>query len=298
LNRLSTLLRANLAKHGWRQILIDYALITAGALMNSVAYNLFYIPNDVVSGGIGGVGIIANHLWGLPVGMVTLALNIPLFVAGLRWSGGLTTGIRTVYAVAVMSLGIDLLRPYLPAVTETPLLYITYGGLLDGAGLALVLRAQGTTGGTDIIATLLRRFTGLEVSRGMFFSNALIIAGAAVIFGLERAMYGVMGAAVSAWAVDTVLAGGRRARQALIISEKWEAARDILLEDLVRGVTVIPATGAWTSAERPLLLCVIAPREVPHLRRLVSEIDPHAFVVVGETTDVWGEGFTPMDHHL
>ncbi len=291
-------LRAHLARQTPREVAIDYLLLTIGALMNSIAYIIFYIPNNLVSGGVGGLGIFAHYLFGWPVGLVTLALNIPLFIAGLRWGGGITTGIRTIYAVVVMSLGIDLLEPLLPTVTRTPLLYITYGGLLDGAGLALVLRAQGTTGGTDIVAQLLRRFTGLEISRGMFISNALIIAAAALIFGLERAMYGVMGAAVSAWTVDTVLAGGRRARQAIIISDRWEAVRDMLLQDMERGVTILPGRGGYTGAERPVLMCVIAPREVAYLRRQVQDIDRDAFVVIGDTTEVWGEGFTPVDHHL
>jgi uncharacterized membrane-anchored protein YitT (DUF2179 family) len=296
--RVREALRAHVARHGWRRILTDYLFITIGALMNSAAYDLFYIPNDVVSGGIGGVGIIANHLFGVPVGLATLALNVPLFFAGLRWGGGITTGIRTIYAVIVMSLGIDLLAPYMPYVTDNPLLYIAYGGLLDGSGLALVLRAQGTTGGTDIIAQLLKRFFGLEISRGMFLSNAAIIAAAALVFGMERAMYGVILAAVSAWAVDTVLAGGRQARQVFIISNAWEAVRDQLLHELERGVTILPGRGGFTGAERPVLMCVISPREVAHVRRLVQQIDEDAFVIVGTTTEVWGEGFQRMDHDL
>ncbi len=295
---LREMLRAQIRRHGWRQILTDYALITLGALMNSIAYDLFYVPNRVVSGGIGGVGIIANHLLGWPVGLVTLALNIPLFVAGLRWGGGFTTGIRTIYAVTVMSLGIDLLAPYLPPVTRSPLLYIAYGGLLDGTGLALVLRAQGTTGGTDIVAQLLRRFTGLEIGRGMFIANAAIIAVAALVFGLERAMYGVMVAAVSAWTVDTVLGGGRQARQVLIISEKWEAIRDELLHELERGVTVITGRGGYTDEERIVLLCVVSPHEVAFVRRHVEEIDPAAFVIVSIATEVWGYGFGRIDRQV
>lgn len=288
-------LRAHVARHGWRRILVDYVLITTGALMLALAYDLFYIPNDVVSGGVGGIGILAHTLLGWPVGLVTLALNVPLFLAGLRWGGGFAMGVRTIYAVLVMSVAIDALAPYLPEVTENPLLYITYGGLLDGAGLALVLRAQGTTGGTDIIAQLLHRFSGLELSRGMFISNALIIAGAAAAFGLERAMYGVMVAAVSAWAVDTVLAGGRRARQVFIISEHWQAVRDELLGELERGVTLMRGMGGYTGAERTILMCVISPHEVAFVRRLVQEIDPAAFVIVGTTTEVWGEGFGRID---
>jgi uncharacterized membrane-anchored protein YitT (DUF2179 family) len=287
-------IRGHFRKHGWKQIAWDYVQISAGALLLAAGYNIFFVPNNVVSGGISGVGIIIHHLLGLPVGVVTFALNLPLFVAMLRWSGGVTTGIRTIYAVLVMSAAIDLTANLVPHIADRPLLYVTYGGLLDGLGVGLVLRAQATTAGTDIIARLLRRFTGLEISRGVFVSNALIVALAALVFGLERAMYGVMVAAVSALATDTVLSGGRRARQALIISERWEEVRDGLLRDLERGVTILQGQGAYTGQDRPVLLCVIAPREVAWLRRLVMEIDPQAFVIIGSAPEVYGEGFAQI----
>ena len=111
-------------------------------------------------------------------------------------------------------------------------------------------------------------------------------------------MYGVMVAAVSAFAVDTVLAGGRRARQVYIISSEWDAVKDILLHELERGVTILSGRGGYTGADRTILMCVISPREVARVRRLVQEIDPDAFVIVGSTTEVWGEGFQPIHHDL
>ncbi len=295
---LQTRLAGHVAKHGRRQIAIDYVTMTAGAFALGLAYNLFFVPNEVVSGGISGVGVIAHYLFGWPVGLVTLLLNVPLFIAGLRWGGGLSTGVRTVYAVIVMTATIDLTAPFIPAVTDNPLLFITYGGLLDGLGVGLVLRAQGTTAGTDIMARLLHHFTGLEISRGMFLTNALIIAGAAIVFGLEKAMFGVIVAAISAWAVNVVLAGGRQARQAFIISEKWEEVRDVMLTEMGRGVTIVPGTGAYTGRERPMLMSIVSPREVPAVRRLVHDIDPRAFVIFGMATEVYGEGFYPIDREV
>src|SRR5690606_21009132 len=295
---LQSRLAGQVAKLGRRQIAIDYVTMTAGAFALGLAYNLFFVPNEVVSGGISGVGVIAHYLFGWPVGLVTLLLNVPLFIAGLRWGGGLSTGVRTVYAVIVMTATIDLTAPFIPAVTDNPLLFITYGGLLDGLGVGLVLRAQGTTAGTDIMARLLHHFTGLEISRGMFLTNALIIAGAAIVFGLEKAMFGVIVAAISAWAVNVVLAGGRQARQAFIISEKWEEVRDVMLTEMGRGVTIVPGTGAYTGRERPMLMSIVSPREVPAVRRLVHDIDPRAFVIFGMATEVYGEGFYPIDREV
>lgn len=275
----------------WRRALLDMLQIAVGAFLIALAFNLFFVPNDVVPGGVSGIAILLRHFFGTPVGLVTLALNVPLFVAGLRWAGGLATGARTVFAVVVFSLALDLLPLPETPITENPLLYVSYGGLMTGLGAGLVFLAQGTMGGGGIVARLINRFTGLSVSRGIFLSDALPIVAAAIIFGLEQAMFGVMVVAISAWAMDVVLAGGRRARQALIISDEWEGVRDALLNDLHRGVTVLSAQGAFTGAQRSLLLCIINQTEVARLRRLVQEIDPAAFVIVNATTEVWGGGF-------
>jgi uncharacterized membrane-anchored protein YitT (DUF2179 family) len=294
---LARLLRPNVRQTP-RQIFWDYAQITLGCLMMAITNDVFWVPHSVVSGGVSGIGIIAHHLLGWPVGLVMLALNVPLFFAGLRWGGGITTGVRTIYAVVVMSVAIDLLAPIVRSPTDNPLLYITYGSLIDGVAMGLVFRAQGTTGGTDIIGRLLRHFTGLEISRGVFAINALTTLGAIVVFGLEKAMYGIMVAALCSWAIDVVLSGGRRARQVIIISIQWQSVRDTILTRLERGVTILNARGAYTEIDRPVLLVVIAPSELPALRQVVTETDPDAFVIVASTTEVWGQGFTSIHSEL
>lgn len=221
IHRLRSQLRDHVTKQTPRQIFLDYLLITIGCVLMALTNNAFWVPNRVVSGGVSGLGIIANYLWGLPVGMVMLTLNIPLFLAGLRWGGGITTGIRTIYATVVLSLAIDLTAPYVPSPTSSPLLYITYGSIIDGIAMGLIFRAQATTGGTDIVGRLLKHFFGLEISRGVFIANALTTLAAIIVLGLEKAMYGVMVAALNAWVIDVVLAGGRRARQVIIISNEW-----------------------------------------------------------------------------
>lgn len=289
--RLWRRLRERLGGVNWWRTLLEFAQITLGAVVLALAYDLFFVPNNVVPGGISGLAIVLRELFGWPVGLVTLLLNVPLFLAGLRWSGGMTTGVRTVYAVAIFSAALDLLPVPLEPVTDNPLLYVAYGGLMSGAGVALIFLAQGTAGGTGIIGRLLPRVTGLSVSQSIFIADALVIVAAAFVFGLEPAMYGVMVTAVSAWSLDIVLSGGRRARQALIISDEWQAVRDILLADLRRGVTILTGQGGYTGRQRTMLMCIINRTEAARLRHLVRTVDPAAFVVVSPTTEVWGEGF-------
>lgn len=282
----------------WRQTFSDYAQITFGVFLLSLAFNLFYVQNEVVPGGVSSLGVIANYLFKAPVGLIVFVLNVPIFIAGLVWAGGVATGARTLYAIVAFSFILDVTAPFLPSLTKTPLLYIAFGGALDGLGIGIVLRAQGTTGGTDILARVLYRFTGIGISEWMFVLNGGIVVLAAIVFGLEQAMYGVMIAGVSAFVTDVTLSGGQEARQALIISDKSEQIRDALLHRMERGVTVISSHGGYTDTERPILMCVVRRTEIITLRRLVYEIDPRAFVTVGLITNVWGEGFDRIDREV
>ena len=274
------------------RVAADYAVIVLGSILIAVGANLFMIPNRVVSGGVTGVGTILYYLMGLPVGMVTLAINVPLFVIALKWGGGISAGVRTVVAVTVMTLAIDLLPPYLPEhVTSDPLLYTLYGGLLDGLGLGLVFRAGGTTGGTDILAQLLDRAFGWKIGHTLLAANVLILGSSALIFGLEPALYALLLAIVSSRVIDLVQEGIKPSRAAWIITKRSEAVRMAILQDMERGVTVFQGEGGYTGEPKRVLLCAVSQSELSRLERLVSRIDPEAFMIVQSASEVIGEGF-------
>jgi len=277
----------------------EYALITLGAFLVALGADVFLIPNKVVSGGVTGIAIILYYLLGTPVGVMTVALNIPLFVAGVRWGGGLSTGMRTVYAVVVMSFFIDFLQGRVPAVTRDPLLYTIYGGILDGLGLGIVLRFRGTTGGTDIIAMLVKRFLGINYGTTLLVANVVIIGAAAFIFGVEPAMYAIILAAVSSKVIDLVQEGQEAARAALIISTQPHAVRQAILEQLERGVTVLEGWGGYTQTPREVLLCAVQRSEISRLKHLLHQVDPQCFVIITPAHEVLGEGFQPfhLPHH-
>ena len=269
----------------------DVVLLTGGALLIALAVDLFLVPNDVVSGGLTGAAQLAHTWLGTPVGLVTLILNIPLLILGVRALGGFVFGVRTIYATVVMSVAIDLLAPHVRTVTADPLLYTLYGGLLDGIGMGLVFRARGTTGGTDIVARWLELRRGVRPGRAMAAINAAILAGAFFAYGAEKVLYAVLVAFVAGLALDYTLAAGSGARQALIVTDHPGAVTAALMHDLGRGVTVIEGRGAYTGAERSVLLCVVGRAEISPLRALVAAADPRAFVIVGEASEVFGEGF-------
>lgn len=274
----------------------DYLIMTIGAVCVAISVDLFLAPNNVVTGGVTGVAMILNDLFGLPIGLAVLVMNVPLLIAGFRYLGGFVFGVRTIYATVAMSLAIDLLAPYINQYLQAPsdpLLYTLYGGLLDGVGIGLVFRVQGTTGGVDIIARFLQRWRGIQMGRSLLAMNALIFAAAASIFSLDKVLYALLAAFISGRTIDVVLEGASYARQAIIISSQPDQIRMAIIERLGRGVTELPGRGGFTAAERTVLLSVVAQSEVSVLKAVVRECDPQAFVVFSNVNEVLGEGFKP-----
>lgn len=274
----------------WR-IARDYALMTVGALCIALSIDLFLVPNNVIAGGVTGVSIILNSLVGTPVGLVILLLNVPLFIVGWRALGGLIFGVRTVFAVVVLSLAVDALAPLLRPVTTQPLLFILYGGVLDGLGTGLIFRGLGTSGGIDIVARLLERWRGVRPGRTLLALNALTYAGAFFIYGAEPVLFALLASFISSRAVNVVLEGGVTARQALIVTARPAEITAAVLQDLARGITVLEGKGGYTHQDRAILLCVVLRSELSFLKQIIARADPDAFVIVGEVAEVLGEGF-------
>jgi uncharacterized membrane-anchored protein YitT (DUF2179 family) len=283
----------------WRKVLstvFDYAQLTLGAGLIALGIDLFLVPNKIVSGGLTGIATILHLTLGSPVGIVVLVLNIPLFIAGARWTGGLRFATRTIYATAMMSILTDMLAPIvatIPPITQ-PLLFTLYGGLLDGVGMGLVFRAQGTTGGTDIIARLVNHFRGVPLGQTMLAVNGLVLATAAIIFGIEPALYALIVTFVASRVVDVVQGEAAYARAAIIISAKADDIRSRVLADLERGVTILAGRGGYSEEGTEVLYCVVTRSEVSILKRLVQTIDPKAFVVITEASEVLGAGFKEL----
>ncbi|MFI5142585.1 MAG: YitT family protein [Thermoanaerobaculales bacterium] len=285
--------RGFVAPAGRAGIAFDYAQIVAGSLMVAVGTNLFFVPNNVVSGGVTGIAILAHHVFHTPVGIVVLVLNLPLLWLGWRFAGGLRFFVRTAVSVAVLSAGIDITAGLLHAPTHDRLLVICYGGLVDGLGMGLVFRGRGSTGGTDVLARLAHRYFGVGIGQALLAINVAIFGVAAFVFGAEAVMVALALAFVSARVLDLVQAGFSAARAALIISHRPDAVREAVLKRLGRGVTVLHGQGGYTGEERPVLYVVVAPHEVGRLKRLVAHVDPAAFVAITPAQEVLGEGFAP-----
>lgn len=276
------------------RVIEDYLLITVGALVAAAGVDLFLTPNHVVSAGITGVAMLFHFTLKWPVGVVTLVLNLPLFLAAIRWGGGMKVLAKTLYATVVMSLGIDLLEPLLPAIQGDPLIYTLFGGLVDGLGIGLVLRAGGTTGGTDIVAQLVYKYRRVSFGTVFLVGNTAVLLGAIPVVGLVPVLYALIVNYISSRVLDTVQEGLGYARAVTIVSERPEEVRQAILDEIGRGLTVLQGWGGFSKEPRPVLYVVVSRSQISALKRLIADMDPDAFVVVSEAHEVLGEGFRPV----
>ena len=264
--------------------------IFLGLVTATIAYRLYLIPNCVVLGGFTGIGQLVNHFTGISVGTVNLVLNVPLFIFSMK-SMGLRFGLRSLIAMTGLSLLIDWLP--LSPFTDDLLLAAIYGGAISGIGFGLVLRCSATTGGTDMLASMLHRVVPvIRVSYAIFFIDGLVIAASAFVFEPQAAMYGLISAFISNVLVDVVLEGPNAANAYFIISDQSEAIAQHILQEMDRGVTALHAMGMYRRTEKQVLLCVVNRFQTMQLRRLVFAVDPHAFVFSSRAHEVLGEGFT------
>lgn len=273
----------------------EYLILTLGVLLTALGLDLFLVPNKIAAGGVSGIATIIFHLVGFPVGITILALNVPLFLWGL-YKLGLQVGFRSLYGTVTLSLFVDGLAPYLPVATRDALLASLFGGVLVGLGLGLVFRSKGTTGGTDFAALIVRRYVGINVGQLLFLIDASVVLAAGIAFrSYELALYALITIFVTAWIIDTVQDGISFTKAFFIISSYPDQIAGKINTELDRGATIWRGTGAYTGAERDVLLTVVSRSEVTRLKDLVHEIDPRAFVVVTDVREVFGEGFKRLE---
>ena len=276
----------------------DYALVLAGALLQAIALRLFLVPAELASGGISGISQLINHYTGWPIGLMVFIGNLPLFLLGWRYLGGRRFVLRTVVAVAAYSLFIDLLLllPFFPknGITDDLVLNSLYGAVGMGIGYGLVYRAQGTSGGSDILARILNRWRGIPMTQSYLMTDTAVILAAGFVFGWQKALYAIIVLYVSGLVVDSTLEGAGTVRTAFIVSDQSVTVSQRILSEMERGVTILNGTGAYTGAARPVIYCVVNRSEIQQLKTIVHESDPKAFMVIGQAHEALGEGFQPL----
>ena len=281
-----------LEKGGSREKLIAYAQIVLGCLIGGAAYPLFLVPNNIAPGGLTGIATIFNYLWGWPVGVTSMALNLPLFVIGWKAMGRVFV-FRSLVATILFSAFIDLLQ--LPPLTDDMLLATVYGALVLGVGLGLIMRGGATTGGSDMIARMVhKRFPIVTVGAFLFLVDCAVILCAAFTMSASAALYALICIFINAKAVDLVLAGMGSAKACFIITKQPDQVSRRIMQDMDRGATLIPARGAFSGEEKTVIISVVSRAEVLPLKRIVREEDGKAFVFITDTHETLGEGFEAL----
>jgi len=276
-------------------IIFDYLVIAAGATIMSLGLVLFLAPARIAPGGVSGLAIVLRDLWNLPMGLMMLVFNIPLFILGLKLLGR-KFGPRTLFAFIIVSLTTDIFDKvlHLEAATHNILLASIFGGVVLGLGLGIVFRFKGTTGGSDIVGQIINKYTNFSVGTGIMLVDFMIISIAGAAFqSINLALYGFISLYFSSKVVDLVIDGFDYARSFYIITEKQAAIIKAVTEEMNRGGTLLTGRGFYTGETRDTLFIVVTRKEVSTLRQLVKRVDPQAFMVIANVHEVLGYGFRP-----
>ncbi|SDM71029.1 YitT family protein [Bacillus sp. OK048] len=268
---------------------LEYINVLVGAALIALAFNVFLLPNQVASGGVSGISTILLHVLGWEPAYVQWAFNIPLFIAGVIFLGK-QFGVKTLVGTLFLPFVVFLTKNIEPW-TNDALLGALFGGVGVGLGLGIVFRGNASTGGTDLAAQIITKYTGLTLGTSVVLIDGLIVIAAAIVFDIERGLYALIALYVTSKTIDLVQVGFGRSKTAMIITNKQDEVREGILNKIDRGVTKLSAYGGFTDNERPVLMCVVDQREFTKLKQLVKALDPSAFVVVMDASEVLGEGF-------
>ena len=282
----------------WKPLLLDLLLYNLGSIAFALAVAVFTAPNDVAPGGVSGLATMLNYLsrqhlpFELPIGTLSLVINLPLLIAAWAKLGRRFT-LRTLVCTVLSSLWVDIFDQLLPPFRGEMILVSIFGGALMGLGIGLILSRGGTTGGSEIVASLLeRRWPHIPIGKLILAVDGVIIALSAVVYGqLESPLYAVVLVFISSLATDWLVYGGRRGKMAMILSKDTARLTQRIMTDLDRGVTLLKSVGGYTGREQDMLLCAVGREQVFALKRLVFSIDPDAFFMMLTTDEVLGFGW-------
>lgn len=271
----------------------DYLWIALGSVLYSLSFDWFYVPNQIGFGGLTALGMILNHLSpAVPIGTVVLILNIPIFSLGWKFLGGHTL-VSSLFAMAATSVLVDLISAVYTFPPMDPMLAAIFGGVSLGLSLGIIFSKGATTGGTDLIARLLKLpFAWLPMGKLLLVVDLSMLLAVSVAFrSMESAMYGIIALYISTMVMDMVLYGLDQSKVAYIVTSNPRPLAAEIDKQLDRGTTFLHGEGSFTGQDRLVLMCAFKQRQIVPLKALVHEMDPEAFIIVCNAHEVLGQGF-------
>ncbi|MEI6696202.1 MAG: YitT family protein [Bacteroidota bacterium] len=294
-----------------KQWFIAYSLIVLGSFILACGFVFFINPYNIVPGGVYGIGIVVHHLVpGIPVGLFGLAMNIPLTILGIRILGP-RFGVKTVIGMVLASVFMDVITFLIG--DENPktmlngsinlsndvLLACVFGGVLIGFGLGLIFKAKATSGGSDIVAMIISKYTRLPLGQLMIYVDSVIVLLGLVVFrDWKVPLYSWIVIFITGKVIDVVLEGVSYDKTLFIISDKYQEISDKILTDINRGGTFINGNGMFNNAEKKIIFTVVNRRELAVLQEFIHQIDPNAFLTVIDANEILGKGFKSLEEKL
>lgn len=284
-------------KKKWKNFLIDLGFILLGSIIYALSVDIFTAPNLIAPGGITGLATVLNYLFGTPIGLMAFLINVPIII----WAVceiGYKLVVKTMIAIVLSSVLIDLFAAFVPVYRGNMILVALIAGVFEGLGLSLTFIRGATTGGTDMIARLLgHRLPHFSMGKLMLVIDGIIVAISAVVFGsIDNAIYACIVIFVSTKLIDSILYGTDSGTGKLffVMSPKVREMGDRVIKELDRTVTYLDSHGGYTKEAGETMLCAVRRYEVYHIQTIIREVDRDAFVIVGDSGEITGEGFRPV----
>ncbi len=279
------------------QTLKTYGVITLGLFVNALAWTAFLLPSEIVGGGVTGAAALFYYATGVPVWISFVLVNIVLIALGIK-NLGIGFGIKTIYGVGVLTLFLAILQPLITQpIVDDRFMAAILGGIMSGASVGLIFTQGGSTGGTDIIAMIITKYRNFSHGRIILYFDLVIISSSYLLFqSLEVMVYGYVTMAVGSYSIDMLLMGHRRSVQMFIFSQKHELIAEHVANETGRGVTLLQGQGWYSKSDNVVLMIVVRRFETSSVFRAIKEIDPEAFITVGNVMGVYGKGFDPIKY--
>ncbi len=280
-----------------REFILDLLYDILGGFLQAIGLHCFIDSIDIAPGGATGLAILLNRLTHLPIGTLTLMINIPLLIASWVWLGKSRT-LKTFKTVLILTFILDfIVTPYVPIYGGDKLVSCIFGAVMVGASLAVVFMRGSTTGGGDIMAKLLQHFRPhMQTSTAVMMTDLVIIAASMVVFqNIEAGLYGLINMVLGSYVIDMILYGTNKSTMITVMSAHNQEIAEALMEELERGVTFYKSRGAYSNQEGEALICVVDRKQFYKAKKMIYSIDHRAFLIVSEAKEVYGEGFLDSD---
>ncbi len=262
-----------------------------GCMLAGFSLSCFLAPNDIIAGGVSGVATIINHFTSLPIGLMIMLINIPIFICGVI-KFGKSLGISTLYATIALSVFTDIFSA-IGMLTDDMLLASVFGGIIAGAGYGIVFYCKATTGGVDIIANIIKtKYRHFQLGKIILIVDLVIILFAMYVYkNINIGLYSIIALWLTAYVLDMILEGFNFAKLVLIISDNYEEIAKLINTKLKRGATFLNGQGTYTNHSKKVIMCTIKEKEIPMLKDIIKSVDNDSFVLITDAREVLGEGF-------